>query len=205
MPVGLGTPQINFTVCQSRDCESIDITETTGVYNASSNPGGYGGGVNYDTTDVIDASLTIVLPDGTTVVIDSTSATPVYPSLPDSTGTAPFTVTNSMLGVSGALQDGLYAITYQIDINNVFAQTQITTVTNNVLLTCSIKCCIDKMFAKIPDLSCSCDDKAVKDALLAHALYQSLLNAGACGNTTAVNNLLTSLNKLCAIKNCGCN
>jgi hypothetical protein len=205
MPVGLGIPSLVISVCQSRNCKSFDITEETGVYNSSSNPGGYGGGINYDTTDVIDSSIIITLPDGTQVTFDSLSASPSYPTLPDSTGTVPFTITNTMLGITGALPDGIYEIFYQIDINNVFNQTQITNITTKVLLSCNVKCCVEKMFAKIPDLGCDCNDMAVKDSLLAWTLYQSLLNAGACGNESKVNNILDRLNKLCNIKNCGCN
>jgi hypothetical protein len=119
MPTPLSNPQLSISTCQSKDCTSFDITDTTGVYNASSNPGGYGGGVNYDVTDVLDSRLIITLPDGTVVSIDSLSATPVYPSLPDATGLAPFTVTNTMLGLTGALPDGIYIIKYSIKLSKL--------------------------------------------------------------------------------------
>lgn len=206
--IGLTNPALSISVCQAKDCQSFAITETTGVYNASSNPGGYGGGVNYDTTDVIDARLVITLPDGTSITIDSSSAIPVYPSLPDSTGLAPFTVASAMLGLSGVLPDGIYTIQYTIDINTVFSTTTQTSVTQFVLFTCTIKCCVDKLFAKISDQGCGCNDcndAIIQNALLASALYQALCASGVCGNTTNVNCLLDRLNKLCTAKNCGCN
>jgi len=284
MPVPLSNPSLSLSICQSRDCTSFDITDTTGVYNSSSNPGGYGG-ANYDVTDVIDSRLEITLPDGTVVSINPTIVTApitqiaqlnppnifgiagnyaaailqlgtitvsgstgndgtytvlntafslgftqievsqvipsavvdgniifpyssVYPALPDSSGLAPFTVTNSMLGLTGSLPDGIYTVKFEIDINNVFSQTQQTSVITYTLLTCTIKCCVDKLFAKISDQGCGCDDcddKIVQNALLASALYQALCAAGHCGNTTQVDCLLDRLNKLCLAKGCGCN
>lgn len=205
MPIGLNLPQLALSVCESKSCDSFDINETTGLYPA--NAGGYDitQAVNYDVANVIDARLEITLPDGTVVAIDSNSPIPVYPTLPDSSGLVPFTVTNTMLGLTGSLPDGLYKIKYQIDINNVFSQIQITDVVENVLFTCSLRCCIDKMFSKIPIQNCDCDSSAVKNALLASALYSALCSAAKCGNITAVDNLMDRLNKLCNVTSCNCN
>ena len=42
---------LNFSVCISGDCSSVTFTETTGVYNATSNTGGWTGGGNPDIAD----------------------------------------------------------------------------------------------------------------------------------------------------------
>lgn len=196
-------PILNIEACQDTDCDSFNISESTGVYDSNGNPGGWGN-PNYDVSDVIDARLIIVLPDGTSVTIDSNSSVPVFPTLPDSTGNSIFNVTSTMLGVSG-LEDGIYNITYQVDLNSVFGQTIQAQVTIYQLLTCNIKCCVDKLVAKIPDYNCDCSNPAVENALLAQALYSALCCAGKCGNLTAVDNLLETLNRICDSTDCGCN
>ncbi len=188
--------QLDFSLCQKSDCTSFDITDTTGVYS-SGNSGGYGN-PNFAISDAIDSRLYITDPQGVQTIINT------YPTLPDSTGTAVFTVTSSDLGGSGNLEDGIYVIKYQVDFNNSSSQTVQYDVVKTILLSCTIKCCIDKMIASIPDSDCSCDDKKIKNALLAFALYQGLIDAGKCGNETKATNILSSLNKLCDIKQCGC-
>ena len=195
---------LDFDVCESSDCTTFDFSELTGTYTTSNSGGwavlaGAGALVNFVPSDAIDAHVTVTLPDGTIA-----TAVNVYPTFPDSAGTATQTITNTNLGITGALPDGIYNITYQVDISNVSAQTVVFTQTKSFLLSCTIKCCIDKLIAKIPTSGCSCDDVQMKNALLAHSLYQALLHAGACGNITNVNNILARLNKLCSVTNCGC-
>lgn len=189
--------EIDFDVCQSSDCSSFDVTDTTGIYS-SGNPGGYGL-PNFAISDAIDARLYVTLPNGIQVIFT------VFPTLPDSTGASVFNVTNIMLGYGGSLPDGVYVIEYQIDFNNANSQTAQYQSTKTILLSCSIKCCVDKLIAKIAVSNCSCDDSAVQTALLAFALYQSLLNSGKCGNLTNVANILARLQRMCGANNCNCN
>ena len=59
--------------------------------------------------------------------------------------------------------------------------------------------------AKIPTEGCSCEDVAMKNAVLAWGLYLSLIKNAKCGNITNVTNLLARLTKICSISNCNCN
>ena len=195
---------LDFTLCQSSDCESIYFSELTGVYTASNSGGwavlaGAGALVNFVPSDAIDAHVTVTLPDGTIA-----TAVNLYSTFPDSAGTATQTITNTNLGITGALPDGIYTATYQVDVSNVSSQTVSFTITKSFFLSCTIKCCVDKLIAKIAVADCSCEDPALKNALLAWGLYESLLKAGQCGNTTKVANLLARITKLCSITNCGC-
>jgi hypothetical protein len=54
-----------FTLAQSADCETLTFTETTG-----NGAGGYGDGGNPLYTDVRNTQLTILLPNGDTVLLD---------------------------------------------------------------------------------------------------------------------------------------
>lgn len=195
MPVN--APMIlDFDICQASTCKSFSVTDKTGVYS-SSNSGGYGA-PNFAIADAIDATLNVTLPNNTGTLIT------VFPTLPDSTGNVIQTITNTMLGLSGSLPDGIYVIQYTVNFNNTNNQTIIKTVTKVFLLSCTIKCCIDKMIAKIPTEDCDCNSIAMKNAILAFSLYQSLLFNGKCGNIVNVTSLLFRLTKLCEITNCGC-
>lgn len=190
--------EIDFDVCQNPGCESFDFSETTGVYSLS-NSGGWGT-PNFAISDAFDAKIIVTLPDGT--MCPSIS---LHPTFPDDTGTATWTVSNSTLGLTGSLPDGIYIIEYRVDILDGLGNTQTFNPKKQFLFTCTIKCCVDKLIAKIPTLDCSCDDKNVKNAMLAFSLYQALINAGKCGNYTEVANLLARLTKICNSRNCGCN
>ncbi len=188
---------LDFNACQSSDCSSINLTEQTGIYS-SDNSGGYGF-PNFVTTDATAASIIVTLPSGTQSPVIN-----VFSTFPDSTGDITKTITASDLGLTGALLDGIYVINY-IVVFTIGGTPYVHSTVKTFFLSCSIKCCIDKMIAKIPIGNCDCNDKALKNALLAYGLYQSLLANGKCGNVNNVNTLLLRLNKLCSATSCGCN
>lgn len=188
---------LDISVCQANTCELFNIYDVSGVYSTS-NSGGYGT-PNFAVSDAIDATVVITTPNNTTFTIT------VFPTFPDSTGTALFTVTNTMLNITGSLPDGIYTIVYSVNFNNSYSQTVVKTVTKTILLSCSIWCAVQNLIAKIPVKTCDCNDIALDNALLAFGLYQSLIYNGRCGNVTNVTNLLTQLTKLTSALNCGCN
>ncbi len=188
--------QLDIDTCQNSDCSSLNITDQTGVYS-SGNSGGYGS-PNFAISDAVGAHLYVTDPSGVQTTINC------YPTFPDDTGASTFTITNTDLGNTGSMADGIYVIKYQVDFLNFNSQVVSYNVVKTILLSCSTKCCIDKMIAKIPESDCSCEDKQLKNALLAFGLYQALINAGKCGSVSAVSNLLSRLTKLCSSANCGC-
>jgi hypothetical protein len=198
--IASGGNVLDFNVCQNAGCTSFDFNESTGVYS-SVNTGGWDstGATNFAIADVISAYIVVTLPDGTI-------CTPflIYSTFPDSTGLLSYTVNATDIGQSG-LSDGIYTIEYQVNVNNVNNQTVLFTKTKTVLFTCNVKCCVDKLIAKIATADCDCESPALKNAILAFSLYQSLLLAGGCGNLTSVSTLLNRLQKMCSITNCGCN
>lgn len=187
--------ELKFSICQSGDCLSFEFTEETGIYDVNSNAGGWGT-PNITIGEVIAAELVITTPTGGAVI-------DIYPIFPDSTGLQIHTVNATSLGT--ALIDGLYTVVYNVYNDVLGVQTLAATTTKIFLLSCTIKCCVDKLVAKVASCGCDCDSPTVKDALLASALYQSLLLAGGCGKTYQVTNILERLNKLCTLKKCGCN
>jgi len=193
-----GSNVLDFSVCQSSDCQSFSFNETSGVYSLS-NSGGWGGSNNFDIADAVEARIIVTLPNGT---IAPTLTLPT--TFPDSTGLVIKTITAGDLGLTGGLPDGIYNIEYQVDISNVNSNIVSFSARKSTFFSCTVKCCIDKLISKIAASECDCDDVALKNATLAHGLYLSLLYNAGCGNTTEVATLLTRLTKLCSIQNCGC-
>jgi hypothetical protein len=187
--------ELDFNACQTSDCGGLEITDTTGLYS-SGNAGGYGN-PNFAISDAIDARIYVTDPSGVISIVN------VFPTLPDSAGTSTYTILPSDLGL-GSLADGIYVLRYQVDFNNISSQTVQYEVTKTLLLSCNIKCCIDQLVAKIPTSDCDCEDQALKTALMANGLYMALLKAGGCGNTSAVTNLLETLQRICDSTDCGC-
>ena len=157
-----GNNVLDFSVCQDSSCESFTFSETTGLYTTSNSGGwavvaGAGASVNFTPSDAISAYLSVTLPNGT--IIPSIL---IYPTFPDSAGLNTYVVTNTALGLSGSLSDGIYSITYQVNINNVSSQTVILTITKSFFFGCTIKCCVDKLISKIPESDCDCESVALK-------------------------------------------
>lgn len=196
--LAVGGNILSFGICSESDCKSFTFTETSGVYSAS-NSGGWGGANNFAIADAIDSRIVVTLPDGTI-----TPAITLYSTFPDSAGTATYNITSTALGLSGALPDGIYSATYTVDISNVNSQTVQLSITQSFFIGCTVWCCVQKLIAKIPAEDCGCESVALKNALLAFGLYQSLLFNAGCGNITNITTLLARLTKLCDATDCGC-
>jgi len=187
---------LHFEVCDSRDCKSLLFTETTGAYNVTSNPTGWGA-PNELTSDAVSAVLNIVLPSSTSVNINLFTSS--YPSV---NKTLEYTITSATLGLAANLKldDGLYVFTYTV-VTGTTTYTQV----NRVYITCNSKCCVATMLAKIPDKDCNCNDEYICKVLKAYTFYQALVLAGETGQTTKFANLKEILDDMCLSTNCGCN
>lgn len=83
----------------------LRITDATGAYNASTNPTGYGGGVNKPTSQAYRTTFHFVLPDGTTLDVDSnTGDADFYPHTVSEREFSP-----GDLGLSD-FEDGVYQV-----------------------------------------------------------------------------------------------
>lgn len=188
--------ELDFSVSVKEACSKICFTELTGAYNADLNPTGWGA-PNPLTSGATLVSIVITKPDGTSVTISSPTG------LPTSDATLDYEINASTLNSSWTkILDGLYTIVYSLTASGT-----VYSVTKYVLFSCNIECCVAKLFAKIATESdCACDSTLVNNALYADSLFQGLLAAKGCGNTTAINNLLTKLNKICTASesDCGC-
>lgn len=140
-----------FTLTRSTDYQNLIVTDTTGAYDAATNPTGYGG-INPSASDFTAFSITFYLPDSSTLLPQSTGTpiTAVYPTLPSAAGLS-YTVTSAtLLGSTGNFIDGQYKIvtagTYDIEAGNVAA----TPVTVYADFADIVKCCIQRLRANTP-------------------------------------------------------
>lgn len=189
---------LNFQICQVNGCSQLQFTETTGIYNAISNPGGYGS-PNPLTSDALTAILIITLANGSSYNIDLFATG----NFPTSDNTFIYNITNENIGyiTSNAIPDQIITFTY---IVTTASQTYTQTVQQG--LYCQVECCINTMFVNL-DFGCSeCFTHSIENALKAFALLQGLITSANCGSNTNFQNILNQLNKLCAGTGCSsCN
>lgn len=140
-----------FTLTRSTNYQDLVVTDTTGAYDATTNPTGYGG-INPSAADFTAFSVTFYLPDSSTLLPQSTGTTitTVYPTLPSDAG-ASYTFTSlSLLGSTSNFIDGQYKIvtagTYDIGAGDVDA----TPVTVYADFADIAACCIQRLRANTP-------------------------------------------------------
>lgn len=190
---------LQFTISQSADCTEFTFTDTTGTYNALTNPTGWGAPNDDIANTTPPCTLDITLPDGvTTYQIDLTSTTPVFP-----VNAAPNELildAGDIGGVSGdKIPDGLYTFVYTVNTTTgggtEYTQTAV------VPFTCQVSCCVYSMWKTVhPD--CDCCDQDRENLINAYLMLKALKYQGNCGNTTEFNNTLALLQRLCLNAEC---
>lgn len=184
---------LNTEVCQTSNCKSLIFKETTGIYNATSNPGGWDN-PNPATAGATAAELAITAPNGTIYTIDLFSQ-----GFPSSTSELEFEITADLIGgvANDTIPDGIYTINYTVvDASGI---TYIKTLIQSFI--CNVECCVYSMFKSI-DFSCDCSQDAKTKALDAWLLFKALQYSSGCGSTDNFNTNLATLQKLCLNANC---
>jgi len=189
---------LSFEICQSGGCNSLVFKETTGAYNETTNPNGWGA-PNEATSDALTAMLTIDLADGSQYTIDL-FATGDFPTI----NTAfEYQILPTEIGYSAdtdQIDDQIITFTYTVTTESG-TYTQVV----SQAFYCQVQCCVNTMFVNL-DFDCDCNKDQVDLALKAFAMLQGLKQASGCGNASNFNNILAQLNKLCANTDCqACN
>ena len=194
----------NFEVCESSNCKFITIRDTTGVYNAISNAGGWDatGITNPDPADVTEVAITITDPAGLVYTFDSEILDAPINYFPDVTQLVEYPILATNLGSSGKLVDGIYefTMTYSGDFG---ANTYTASKTCEVLLTCQISCCLDRLSKEISRSQClDCKKEAVEKLFMAKSYVTAAKDAVACGmrNLGLIN--LAAAQWYCNERNC---
>lgn len=185
------TPKIE-NICYTNSNSTIRITDTTGVYHVTTNPGGYNT-PNAPTVgnDILSATILITFPNGETQLVDVTSQIP-------GTITGEFTFTDI---TPDYVLDGVHSFYYTVSTEGGPLYYKIYK-----LFLGKVKCCIDKLWAQVPSKMCTeCEtEEFINRVLFAQGLYNGLMAMGGCGHTTTISKLLTQIQKLCNFEDCNC-
>ncbi len=204
--------QLGLHICQSTNCKELKISETTGVYDANTNPGGWGLPNQPLVSDpTLDAIIDITAPDGTIYSFSKSDIGPVNFLFPDPTGLLEmvFNYSGGIVGnysnptTTSAFPDGFYGIKYTITY--LKGVTPVTIFTNqSILLTCQTRCCVDKLFhmASQTKECADCDSNLLNKALEAEAYMKSAEYAAACGKVEMAKKNLAKAQWICNTKNC---
>lgn len=179
------------SACLQDNCGKLIISEEAGVYHATNNTSGFGT-PNIQGSDITEAIITVTWPSGADEDYDVTSQIPSTV-----TGTIEFNA------IEGDFPDGIYSIktTYT-------TSSQVYTKTIKVLMLCHACCCVDKMWAKLPEKYYSLSDEQyaieTRNVMLASSLLSSLKGAGSCNKQSLVDDMLERIQRLCDFQNCNC-
>lgn len=196
--------QLGIHLCQTSNCKTIKFSETTGEYNANSNPGGWDATAqdNPDEGDVTSFIIVFTLPDGSITTFTNTDL--IFANFPDQTSTEEVSLTMANFGGSSttAFPDGIYSVTYTVN-GNFGVNTFTSTVTQTFFFNCQIRCCIDKMFHLASQADCSdCKPEKLNNALEAESYLKSAEFAAACGKIEMAKKHLAKAQWICNTKNC---
>lgn len=190
----------SITACLQNSCSTITVTDTTGVYDATTNPGGWGDASTILRANLGKAELIFTFANGTTHTEDVTSQVPN-----PVTGEFSF----NSIDISNYYTDGIMKITYRIEDTSGVIDPIVTTLEYDVLFVCNVRACIDKMWADVACESCggSCDlVSKIDDANLAEGLLRGLEAGSVCceGNEDCINKILNTITQLCSWNKCNC-
>jgi len=181
---------VDFNISQSDNAREFKFTETTGAYNASTNPGGYGA-PNDATTDATSCILKVTPPGGTEASLDLLVLSSLYPT---TDRTVEFSIKSQDIGLAVDAQfvDGAWTFQYEIESPNE-ASTVINTQT--ILISGMARCCVFGMLADV-DL-CDCDGTDLARALEAYTYYRAAIACAACGDSSKFASILSIIDKYC--------
>lgn len=207
-------------------CDGLELIDTTGNFNAITNPFGYGfgGGSGVSINDVTQLEIKVTYNSlgvyvlytftisngevvGATLIYNGAPYVIIFDNLDDYT--FPFTEANPFnltkdYGVDiPKFDDDVFKIEYTISGENPDEEQFELTALYYLAVGCNAKCCISKKFVKA-DLNCSCNSKANTDLLYIESLYNQFIKATDAGSLAQGLNALRELQKLCGSTNCGC-
>jgi len=201
--------QINFSLCQTNNCRNILLRETTGEYEATTNPSGYSdpeSATNPDSANITRTVIDITVPNGTTYTFDSDELVLGTIPFPDPTGEEEMVIEETDLGKSSEekLDDGEYTLTVTMyGTINADVDTFIETVTKKYILTCQTRCCVDGLFHDVAQSDCGdCKKPKLDKALEAEALLKQVEFASSCGKINMAKKFLAKAQWICNTSNC---
>ena len=204
------------TYVRSADGLTITVTDTTGAYNVTTNPGGYGA-PNPSVASFSNYNISCYLPDPVTLY---PSATPVvvnaYPSLPSSAnGTFDLTALALLGDATTKFIDGWYQFIVSADYNTGLEEGTVT-LTSNLIMFQIVDCCITNMTVKSIACGCGGGSKKILNLVKANLMLDKLRERAVngvvvesvvdqCGQQYEAVKFLLELQRICDSSNCkGC-
>jgi hypothetical protein len=184
-----------LSVCTLNACSTLRIKEITGVYDALTNLYGWNE-PNITIASLFTAELIITSPSGLITTIDIKSQL-----------VHPYAEAFYFTDISIIPEDGEWTIQYKL----VTKEGPVTY--SNILKTfhtCSVRCCIDKIWAKVlnnyTDCGCGCTDisELEQKASFMESLYDTMTSAASCNNSDTRDKILAQLQRLCKLEKCNC-
>ena len=182
--------QLDFNLRESDNTKELSFTDTTGTYNAVSNPGGFGS-PNDLTSDATIVELKITPPGGTEVIIDMLIPASGFPT----TNKELEYIIKSQdlgLGTDADLPDGIWSITYEITTPG---ETSVVSSIQKIFISGQARCCVNNLFCDV-DL-CDCDGTQLAQALEASAYLKVARACAGCGNDTKFLQTLEIIKNYC--------
>lgn len=196
--------QLQICVTEKNDCESFYFQDVTPLLNTITTPGGYDltGVTNLNPNDINQSRmfLDVTIPDGTIISLTIPNTTFDVDNI-STIGLLTFEVTNTALGMSDKLTEGIYKFTYKIfsDVGTLY------TTSCYVAQMCTICCCLSQKLKDIKACSnCSSAERSKKlNQYYDNYMLKEKINfLMACQDFTGAQSLIDYLSTYCGIQNC---
>ena len=201
MAVAYSDPIRTMTAEQSSDGTKIYLTETTGSYNITTNPHGWGAPGGLAIGSVTNATVVF-----TNMTTNTNYEVVTYPTLPTTSTTTAFTVNYGDIGGVNdtVIADAVWAIRIKTN-NGVNGLDETLNTTAFYMVTMyNAKCCVKSKMTEISLDDCQCDSTAMTLAIDSWYWLEAAEAAACSGYVTRAKNILALVNRLCGNADCGC-
>lgn len=180
---------LRYCITESDDATEFSVLETTGVYDASTNPGGYNA-PNPTIASCTSATITLSqLTDAATNTYTDAVTVSVYPTLPNVTDTeVVLTAEDFDYGDDATFPDAVYKIIYTVTSSSA----AIAAVTTYRTFTANIDCQIKELSDRVAICTCSCS--GLEEELRNIMFWRRLLSSAIC--CANINQIMKYIEKL---------
>lgn len=190
--------ELSISTCFKDSCSTLRIPDTTGAYDATLNPTGWGT-PNPTLGSVTEATLEITLPEETDAVEFDITSTVTGATIIDGQFLLD-DLTMEDFSSTGAFPDGIYDIVYTVTSGGTDY-----TYSVKMLNFCTVKCCIEKMRVRFNQTYGTCEwDETWRQYQGALREFDAMKYNMSISNYTYTTKHLKALQKICKIVNCNC-
>lgn len=188
-----------IAVCFRNNCQTIRVQDSTGEYNVSTNTGGWEA-PNTTLAGADPVTLEVLLADESTTETFTLTSTVNAATIIDGRFLLDDLVPSDFGLSDDSFEDGIINFVYTVTDGSTEYTYEL-----NVLNTCTVECCIQKMRVNFHKELCGCDWEnyweQYNNALMT---LEDIKWAFSCGDFTKAKKALKALQKICKIVNCQC-